>query len=1056
MFYQNLSQSLRKFNLYNKKVKKVKNQADKEKKLLLKEYKDLLNLKRIPYGFGQKSLLYIKQEINSEKEKINNEYIESAINNVKGVYNINHNQLTKILKNLKLNKDYDYILKNELKQYKRVDYDFIYEFLNNININSVKMFDKMTESDGDAPEEFIKKSSTFEFIVTDKPTKKRVGGAYFGYYNLTDFNLKAYGIFSEEEANNTPEELYMNCLERSLKSYGLTDNELSNCVSTVLNIKNVSYNDFIGLCHLKNIFKSLKLNYTITRQENTKINTRKTIINKDWPTVPLGLINNHYFLNEKILVPEKDLNKNSKSKKILKMTTYKLIDHLVLNKDTMLKEITINNIKDYRYDLYNKKKDFNFTDLTYDEEQCTQLINGKKNQKHPEIFTSIDKNNNIIEEKFEVVYFDFEAYVDSSYYYTPFMISYSYRGYENINTLIGSNCALNFLKSIKSNTLCIAHNLAYDIQFLIKYLDNLNNYIKVGNKVMSISGRFYNKDTCKYVNLMFKDSYSLITAPLSKFGSMFNLQISKAILPYDLYNSNNCNKASVKLTEALKYIKDNEQKEFIEAAKPYLNNNNFYHIEYCKYYCELDVQVLKDGYEIFKNWLDELTNINVDLVYSQASLGYAYMQNFGCLDGTYKLSGLPRVFIQNCVVGGRVMTRDNEKQHTKHEINDIDAVSLYPASINRLPGYLLGKPKVINTFEPEKYTHYFIKIKVIKINKHLHFPLLSKVNENGIRMFSNDLEGEYIYLDKYTLEDTIKYQKLEYEFIQGYYFDEGYNSKCKKFIETLFNQRLEYKKNKNPAEQVFKLIMNSCYGKTIEKCHETNYSFVYGQEKFLKTFSYNSTISNIKSATEITPGLFLLEKVANRNEHFSSPHIGSVILSMSKRIMNEVMCLAEDNNINIWYQDTDSMHIDDHSIDDLTYLFKEKYNRDLIGKNLGQFHSDFTVADSKGKISSIEAIFLGKKCYIDKLKYFDNDDNEKFAYHVRMKGIPSKSIIENLHDHHTNNPLDLYKALLNGDKVKFDLNASCIMQRDKDFKYKAIAAFARDNNTDGFIRELSF
>ena len=30
---------------------------------------------------------------------------------------------------------------------------------------------------------------------------------------------------------------------------------------------------------------------------------------------------------------------------------------------------------------------------------------------------------------------------------------------------------------------------------------------------------------------------------------------------------------------------------------------------------------------------------------------------------------------------------------------------------------------------------------------------------------------------------------------------------------------------------------------------------------------------------------------------------------MSKRIMNEVMCLAEDLGLNIYYQDTDSMHI---------------------------------------------------------------------------------------------------------------------------------------------------
>ena len=44
-------------------------------------------------------------------------------------------------------------------------------------------------------------------------------------------------------------------------------------------------------------------------------------------------------------------------------------------------------------------------------------------------------------------------------------------------------------------------------------------------------------------------------------------------------------------------------------------------------------------------------------------------------------------------------------------------------------------------------------------------------------------------------------------------------------------------------------------------------------------------------------------------EHYNMVHCGVEILSMSKRIMNEVMCLAEDKGLKIYYQDTDSMHI---------------------------------------------------------------------------------------------------------------------------------------------------
>ena len=38
-------------------------------------------------------------------------------------------------------------------------------------------------------------------------------------------------------------------------------------------------------------------------------------------------------------------------------------------------------------------------------------------------------------------------------------------------------------------------------------------------------------------------------------------------------------------------------------------------------------------------------------------------------------------------------------------------------------------------------------------------------------------------------------------------------------------------------------------------------------------------------------------------------HCGIITLDMSKRIMNEVMCLAEDIKIPIYYQDTDSMQM---------------------------------------------------------------------------------------------------------------------------------------------------
>ena len=46
--------------------------------------------------------------------------------------------------------------------------------------------------------------------------------------------------------------------------------------------------------------------------------------------------------------------------------------------------------------------------------------------------------------------------------------------------------------------------------------------------------------------------------------------------------------------------------------------------------------------------------------------------------------------------------------------------------------------------------------------------------------------------------------------------------------------------------------------------------------------------------------------------------------------MNEVMCLAEDNGISIFYQGTDSMHIPHNDISRLSDLLEMKYHRKLI------------------------------------------------------------------------------------------------------------------------------
>ena len=129
----------------------------------------------------------------------------------------------------------------------------------------------------------------------------------------------------------------------------------------------------------------------------------------------------------------------------------------------------------------------------------------------------------------------------------------------------------------------------------------------------------------------------------------------------------------------------------------------------------------------------------------------------------------------------------------------------------------------------------------------------------------------------------------------------------------------------------------------------------------------------------------------------------------------------------IYYTDTDSIHIDEEAVLPLAKVYEEKYGKELIGKNLGQFHCDF---DFKGMddIRSVGLIVLGKKCYIDKLEGTDKEGNKQYSYHIRLKGISEDAINHYINKKQENN-LDydqwtMYETLFKGESMKLDLNVN--------------------------------
>jgi len=154
--------------------------------------------------------------------------------------------------------------------------------------------------------------------------------------------------------------------------------------------------------------------------------------------------------------------------------------------------------------------------------------------------------------------------------------------------------------------------------------------------------------------------------------------------------------------------------------------------------------------------------------------------------------------------------------------------------------------------------------------------------------------------------------------------------------------------------------------------------------------------------------------------------------------MNEILFLCEDNNINAYYTDTDSIHMDYDKIEVLSTLYYNAFKKSelhnfgtLIGKKLSQFHSDFESNLLEGDLVAIETIILGAKCYVDKLTPLENvivkddvvslRDGNLIDYHIRAKGINVDSILAKAKSEKCS-VMKLYEDLLNNKTLEFDLS----------------------------------
>jgi uncharacterized protein YegP (UPF0339 family) len=286
-------------------------------------------------------------------------------------------------------------------------------------------------------------------------------------------------------------------------------------------------------------------------------------------------------------------------------------------------------------------------------------------------------------------------------------------------------------------------------------------------------------------------------------------------------------------------------------------------------------------------------------------------------------------------------------------------------------------------------------------------------------------------------------------------------------MSELFNQRLKYKNEKPALANVIKLILNSAYGKTLLRASNTQTviikketykkgedSWVINNPDNIGKYIYEH-FNSIISYRQINENNYMIEQ-ACIDKSYNRAHIGCFILSQSKHIMNRLLNVFNDLECPVYYTDTDSIHCNNNEIIAVAEEYKNRYNRELIGKQLGEFHGDFDAGDYKNVTSRL-FIPLGKKSYVDILQ---SDSKDIDMYHARMKGVTKEGlqhaiecIQENTDKSEIDSVIELYTNLSNDKTHRFLLNPKL-----KSGKKKMLLDFNKGSIVTKrlFYREVSF
>jgi len=259
-------------------------------------------------------------------------------------------------------------------------------------------------------------------------------------------------------------------------------------------------------------------------------------------------------------------------------------------------------------------------------------------------------------------------------------------------------------------------------------------------------------------------------------------------------------------------------------------------------------------------------------------------------------------FFRAACYGGRILHWQKEfnSKVSKSEMIALDGTSLYPSAM-ALGEYPVGQGRVENDFTLEKLREKQMtgKLFIAEIEfstPNIRYPIHPYRTDKGAVIYccGDKLRGVYTSVD---------IEEMEHD---GYVINQSFRGvwwtkKAKIFeniITELFERRKALKAEKNDAEVVFKIVLNSAYGKFLEK--------IESAKVFRPKEDPNPRHGKLHNQCDLGNGWIEATRKFDHPHSKKPSHIGAFILSYSRKIMNNYIRKLRPENI--WYGDTDSLY----------------------------------------------------------------------------------------------------------------------------------------------------